>query len=214
MTFYIVPIVEGQTEVGCIKGLLGRIWKEVLDGPMELQVLEPPRGNRDSLLSPTASGLADKIEEAYAKLSQRLRRDSSGKGLLLLLLDAEEDCPAQLAPGLLTRARAARSDADIACVLAKRMLENWIVAGAATLAGVNGLPNPLPSPDNPEDRSGAKWLRDQLRKQNPRRNYKKTVDAAVFVQKMSLEQCRDRSPSFDKLCREVARFLSSASVEN
>lgn len=44
--------------------------------------------------------------------------------MLLLLLDAESDCPAELAPRLLTAVRQTRSDADIACVLAKRELEN------------------------------------------------------------------------------------------
>ncbi len=63
--------------------------------------------------------------------------------MLLLLLDAEEDCPAKLAPRLLERARAARCDADVACVLAKRQLENWFKAAAASLAGVSGLPNDL-----------------------------------------------------------------------
>ena len=207
MTLYIVPIVEGQTEADCVERLLQRVWTELLAGPMRLQVLAPSRGQRDALLSPTGSQFAEKIEEAYAKLSRRLRRDSSGRGLLLLLLDAEGDCPAELGPRLLQTARRARSDANIACVLAKRMFENWIVAGASTLADVNGLPNPLQPPDNPEDRSGAAWLEQQLRSRKSTRRYKKTVDAAAFVRAMNLEQCRARSPSFDKLCRELARTL-------
>ena len=132
MTLYVVPIVEGQTEVGCVERLLQRVWMELLAAPMRLQVLAPSRGKRDALISPTGTYLAEKIEEGYVKLSQRLRRDSAGRGLLLLLLDAEGDCPAELAPRLLKTARLARTDADIACVLAKRMFENWIVAGVST----------------------------------------------------------------------------------
>jgi hypothetical protein len=207
MTLYVVPIVEGQTEAGCVERLLQRVWAEPLAGPVRLQVLTPSRGKRDALASPAGTDLAGKIKEACLKLSQRLRRDSSGRGLLLLLLDAEGDCPAELAPRLLQAARLARSDTDIACVLAKRMFENWIVAGASTLAGVNGLPDPLRPPDNPEDRSGTAWLDQQLRSQKRTRRYKKTADAAVFVREMSLEQCRARSPSFDKLCRELALRL-------
>jgi hypothetical protein len=162
---------------------------------------------RDTLIDSTKTYLADKIEEAYAKLGQYLRRDSSGRGLLLLLLDAEKDCPAELAPRLLRTAQNARSDADIACVLAKRMLENWVVAGVSTLAGVNGLPAPLTLPDKPEECNGAAWLEQQLRKQKPSRSYKKTADAEVFVRSMSLEHCRTHSPSFDKLRRELAARL-------
>jgi hypothetical protein len=108
---------------------------------------------------------------------------------------------------LLAAATQVRSDAPIACVLAKRMLENWIVAGASTLAGVNGLPAPLPARDQFEDRSGAAWLEAQLRSKNKARKYKKTADAEAFVRAMALQECRDNAPSFDKLCRELAARL-------
>jgi len=124
-----------------------------------------------------------------------------------LLLDAEADCPAQLGPRLLYTSRQARSDASIACVLAKRMLENWIVAGASTLAGVSGLPKLLQTPANPEDCSGAAWLEAQLRNRNKTRKYKKTTDAKVFVASMDLQQCRKTSLSFDKLCRDLNTLL-------
>jgi hypothetical protein len=203
MTFYIVPIVEGQTEAVCIERLLQRVWMELLASPVRLQVLPPSRGNRDALVDSAKPHLREKVEEAHAKLARRLRSEQSSRGLLLLLLDAEGDAPCQLAPRLLNAARVARSDADISCVLAKRMLENWIVAGASTLAGVNDLPNPLPAREKFEERSGAAWLDAQLRSQNKARKYKKTADAEPFVRTMNLQECRENSPSFDKLCREL-----------
>lgn len=203
MTFYVVPIVEGQTEVSCIERLLQRIWMELLTAPVRLQVLPASRGKRDALVNPKHPDFKTKIEEAYAKLARRLRHDSSGRGLLLLLLDAERDCPAELAPRLLEAALRVRSDTPIACVLAKRMLENWIVAGASTLAGVHDLPEPLPARDQFEERSGAAWLEAQLRSRNNTRKYKKTADAEPFVRAMNLQECRANSPSFDKLCREL-----------
>jgi hypothetical protein len=203
MTLYVVPIVEGQTEAGCVERLLQRVWNGLLASQERLQVLQPSRGKRDQLIDPGRSDLSDKIEEAHAKLSQQLRRDPAGRGLLLLLLDAEGDPPCTLAPRLLQSARDARGDADIACVLAKRMLENWITAGASSLAGVNGLPAPLRPPENPEDFSGAAWLDEQLRSRNRARKYKKTVDAVLFVQSMNLAESRANCPSFDKLCREL-----------
>ena len=207
MTLYVAPIVEGQTEAGCVERLLHRIWTELLVAPVRLQVLSPSRCQRDALLKPAGTELPRKIEEANAKLAQCLRRDQHGRGLLLLLLDAEKDCPAELAPQLLVAAQAVRSDVDITCVLAKSMLENWIVAGASTLAGVNGLPNALPTRDNPEDGSGTAWLEKQLRLQNKTRKYKKTVDAEAFVRAMALQECRTNAPSFDKLCRELEARL-------
>ncbi len=211
MTLYVVPIVEGQTEVGCIERLLQRIWVELLTAPVRLQVLPASRGKRDALVNPRHADFTAKIEEAYLKLARQLRHDSTGQGqgLLLLLLDAETDCPAELGPRLLGAATQFRPDAPVACVLAKRMLENWIVAGASTLAGVNGLPNPLPPRDQFEDRSGVAWLETQLRSQNKARKYKKTADAEVFVRAMDLRECRANAPSFDKLCRELAVRLAA-----
>jgi hypothetical protein len=212
MRFYIVPIVEGHTEARCVERLLQKVWTELLAAPLPLQVLLPSRGNRDALIDLGKPDLTKKVEEAYAKLAQKLGRDSSGRGLLLLLLDAEGDPPCQLAPRLLNAAKAARNDADISCVLAKRMLENWIVAGASTLAGVNGLPDPLPARDKFEERSGAAWLDTQLRSQNKARKYKKTTDAELFVQAMDLQECRKNSVSFDKLCRDLEARLRQASA--
>jgi hypothetical protein len=128
---------------------------------------------------------------------------------LLILLDAEKDCPATLGPRLLDEARKSLPvDAPVACVLAKRMFEDWIVGGASTLAGVNELPNSLPARDQFEDRSGAKWLDDQLRTQDKSRKYNKVIDAQLFVRTMNLQECRDNCPSFDKLCRELETRLA------
>ncbi len=203
MTFYIVPIVEGQTEAGCIERLLHRVWAELLAAPIRLQVLAASRGKRDVLINPEHPDFAVKIEEAYTKLARRFRHESQAKGLLLLLLDAETDCPKALAPRLLEAATGIRPDAPIACVLPKRMFENWIVAGASTLDGVNDLPDPLPGRSEFEDCNGSAWLETQFRSRDNARKYKKTEDAAIFVRLMNLQECRDNAPSFDKLCREL-----------
>ena len=133
---------------------------------------------------------------------------------MLILLDAEDDCPATLAPRLLHTARTALpGESNVACVLAVRMFENWIVGGASTLAGVRGLPNPLPPRDGFEVIHGAGWLGRQIRSHNSKRKYKKTEDAEPFVRSMSLVECRTNCPSFDKLCRELERGLPAPSSE-
>lgn len=207
MTFYLVPIVEGHTEAACVERLLHRVWNELLCATDRLQVLPASRGNRNALIDPEHPTFAAKIEEAFAKLAQRLSRDPSGQGMLLLLLDAEADCPAELAPRLLETATKVRSDACIACVMPKRMLENWIVAGASSLAGTNDLPEQLPTRSKFEDHSGASWLDDQLRAKNKARKYKKPVDAKEFIHRMALQECHDNAPSFRKLCRDLAAYL-------
>jgi hypothetical protein len=148
------------------------------------------------------------------KLQSKVKKDPQARPLVLILLDAEGDCPKNLAPRLLEVARkAVPPEVAVSCVLAKRMLENWIVAGASTLAGVNGLPDPLPVRDKFEERSGAAWFEAQLRSRSKVRKYKKTVDAEAFVRMMALQECRDNAPLFDKLCRELEARLPQPPAE-
>jgi hypothetical protein len=208
MTLYIVPVVEGQTEQGCVERLLHKVWHNLLCRPERLQVVEPFRGQRDGLVHASGVVLTDAVRKAFVKLKAKAKKDADARLLVLILLDAEGDCPAQLAPRLLDVGRKALPEGTpVSCVLAKRMLENWIVAGASTLAGVNDLPDPLPARDQFEERSGAAWLEAQLRSKNKSRKYKKTVDAEAFVRAMALQECRDNAPSFDKLCRDLEARL-------
>jgi len=210
MTLYIANIVEGQTEQGCLERLLQRTWTELLGQTERLQVLEPFCGPRDKLIQ-SPGDLIMTIEQSLQKLYSKAKRDPDAIKLLLILLDAEGDCPATLAPQLFKLAREiAPPGVAISCVMPKRMLENWIVAGASTLGGINNLPNPLPVRGLFELRSGAAWLDEQLRSVNKTRKYKKVIDARDFINSMDLNECRTNSPSFDKLCREMEKCVPAA----
>jgi len=88
------------------------------------------------------------------------------------------------------------------------MFETWFAASASSMAGVNGLPSDLAVPDDPEgNRLGKSWIKDHY----PRgRKYSETVDQPRFTAKIDLAGCRDRSPSFDKLCRELEKRLPTS----
>ncbi len=209
MTLHIQPIVEGQTEQRCLERLLQRIWRELHSQSERLQVLEPFRAHRDRLVQENGQGLVACVLKAFEKLkvksSALIDENVAARSLVLILLDAEDACPATLGPRLLEQAKSTLpTSASVTCVLANRMLENWIFAGASTLGGVNGLPAELLPRDLFEDRNGAGWLNEQLKRVHPTRKYKKTIDAEVFVRHMDLLECRKNSPSFDKLCRELA----------
>jgi hypothetical protein len=215
MTFYIAPLVEGQTEQGCVASLLHRVWGEMLGRPESLRVLEPARVKRDAVIAASGEELAEQVERAALRLHTKVRQDATAGSLLLILLDAERDCPAELAPRLLDVAKKALPvSVHVDCVLAKRMLENWIVAGASALAGVNGLPDPLPLRDRFEDHNGADWLRDQLRSNAKNRTYQKTIDALTFIRRMDLTECRANAASFDKLYRVLEGTLPPSSTES
>lgn len=209
MTLIVAPIVEGHTEQQCLERLLHRIWGELLGATQRLQILSPPsRGHRDRLVAESGADLAEKTREAVLKLESATHDQSDTTGLLLVLLDADHDCPAALAPRLLKAVRAlAPADIHVACVLPKKEFENWIVAGASSLTGVNGLPTTLPAVRASEDIKGSNWIEKQLRIVARNRRYKKTVDPIEVIRRMNLSDARANSPSFDKLCRELEKRL-------
>lgn len=207
MNVYVAPIVEGETEIRCIKPLLTRIWDELVrpaDGA-RLCVLEPAPANRSSIVRPQHPDLEKRIKYAQRQVIECRNRPDYRRGFVLLLVDADEDCPAALGPQLLRQAQAVRADADIACVLAKRELENWFKAAAVSLAGKCGLPSDLTVPADPELGSGDAWLTEKMRSVDRKRKYTKPADALSLVEEMNLTECRDNSPSFRKLCREMAK---------
>jgi hypothetical protein len=191
-------IVEGQGEYEAVRVLLGRIWCDLLLQKDYIEVLRPFRQPQGKLLK--EEGLKAAVDAVKIKLGPET--PDGPRKLVLILIDSEGECPRTLAPQLLKWAREARSDADIACVLPHPMFETWFAAAASSLAGVNGLPPDLVTPQDPEEKKlGAGWVVKNL----PRnRSYAKTVDQPRFAAKMDLALCRQNSPSFDKLCRELA----------
>ena len=187
----IACIVEGHGDVAAIPILLHRIVREI-DSSLRLYVPAPAiRVPRSSIVKP---GEVERAVELAA-----LKTNASGG--ILILVDADEDCPATLGPALLTRAKTARSDRPIAVVLAKQEYEAWFLAAAASLRGQQGLFETLEPPADPEGISGAKgWLRERMA---PNRKYSETIDQPALTALFDLDAARQAS-SFDKLCRDVS----------
>jgi hypothetical protein len=195
----VLPIVEGHGEDSSIRILLQRIWTELLGGEY-LEVLKPIRGKRHKLVKPTELGKA--LNLAVPKL-----RAAGSKGLILVLLDADDDLPCILGPSLLALARGVRADADISCVIANIDYETWFVAAAESLSEFLDVANDLAASKDPERaRQGKGWIKQKFRGIK----YSETIDQPAMTQAMDLALCRQRSPSFDKLCRELERRLQRA----
>jgi hypothetical protein len=137
----IASIVEGDGEVRALPKLLFRLAREV--AVPDLRVPTPMRVQRGRLIAPGG------VERAVGAVAQRV----GAAGGVLVLLDADDDCPATLGPALL--ARAARPDVRVCVVLANREFEAWFVAAVASLAGAHGFPADLSVPGAPR-RSGAR----------------------------------------------------------
>ncbi|WP_404980689.1 DUF4276 family protein [Carboxydichorda subterranea] len=125
---------------------------------------------------------------------------------ILVLFDADDDCPATMGPGLLQMAEQVLGrQAPVAVVLAKAEYETWFVACLDQLHGKRGIRRDARVPHDPEAIRGAKeYLEQQM---TPGRFYSETVDQPALTQLIDVERTRSRSPSFDKLWREVERLV-------
>jgi Domain of unknown function (DUF4276) len=189
----IACIVEGHGEVEALPILIRRIGATV-DAGIVLDVKKPIRVGRSKLVK------QGEIERSVELAAAR----TSGRGGILILVDADDDCPAKLGPDLLRRARSARSDVPLAVVLAKREFEAWFVAAATSLAGRRGLATDLAPPPDAEAKRDAKgWLTEHRTDGNA---YSETTDQAALAAVFDLEQAR-RADSFDKCIRDMTRLI-------
>ena len=131
-----------------------------------------------------------------------------GTGGILVLIDADNACPAELGPQLLQRAQAARSDKRVTVVLANHEFEAWFLAAAPSLAGQHGFTDPFPAPADHEARPGCKELLTRARARGfP---YEETVDQAALAAIFDLKMARENSPWFDKFYRDAVWLLGAA----
>lgn len=194
----IVPIVEGHGEEASVRTLLQRIWFELLGGA-HANILRPIRRPKSKLVQ--SHELSRAVELAALKLRSLETNDPK---LVLILVDADKDPPCQLGPGILAAGLATHSDLDIACVVANVEYETWFVACASSLAPfITCRESEIPL-DPEGSGAGKRWIASRFKGIK----YSETVDQPRMTAMMDLFHCRERSPSFDKLCRELAKRVA------
>lgn len=125
------------------------------------------------------------------------------RGGVFVLFDSDDDCPATLAPLLLSRAAAAGMGLPVFVILPQREFEGWFLAAAESLRGKRGLPADLAPPQNPEEIRGAKaWLRQRM----DGHVYSETIDQPALAAVFDLHQART-AQSFDKCYRDVKSLI-------
>lgn len=194
----VYPIVEGHGEVRAVPLLLQRIANEICL-QYDIQVLAPHRVPRGRMLAHGSRALQDAVE-----LGARKIRQSGAPGVIMVLLDADDDCPADLGPLLLCRIH--RADQGTSVVVANREYEAWFLAAAQSLRTHRIISDEAVAPANPEAIRGAKGYLER-HVLAPGATYRETVDQPTLTAVFALGEART-APSFDKLCRELCRFLS------
>ena len=208
----VAPAVEGHGEESAARVLFPRIGSELLDLDY-VHVCRPVRKPRSALVRERSG----QLEQAVGIASLQLAAAGSAvagaaPGLLLILLDANGDCPAELGPALLERAAAFRSDVPLRVVLAVAEYETWFAAAADSLGNFLRLPQGEAAPKTPEATGQRKkWVEDRYAGSGTK--YSETVDQARMTAAMDLAVVRDRCPSFARLCRVLDEAARPAADE-
>jgi Domain of unknown function (DUF4276) len=189
----IASIVEGHGDVAAVPILLRRIaWES---SEMSINVPKPVRVPRMRLVK--AGELERHVELAVRKANP------CG---VLILVDADDDCPKELAPELMRRAVAARGNVPIGVVLAKCEFEAWFLAAAESLVAKQRLPSNFHVPTNSEEIEKIRGAKERL---GP--GYSETRDQPSMTDLFDLASARRNSNSFDKCYREVVRLINELS---
>jgi len=193
----IQPIVEGQGEVAAVPLLLRRLRDEAQ--AWGLEVARPHRRRRTELVK------KDSLQTAVRLAA--LGQDCVG---ILVLFDADDDCPKDLAPTLDRWAREAARGTPCTVVLANREYEAWFLASIETLRGNTAiLPDAIshPSPESPRDAKGELDLRMPYGA-----SYSASVDQASLTAFLNLASTYRHCRSFRKLVSAFGELAAAAGV--
>lgn len=191
----IVCIVEGDGEVTAVPVLLRRIAESL--GSYDVVLPRPIRVHRDRFI---------RRDDEFSRTIQLAAAKAQG-GAVLVIVDADDDCPVALAADLSQRARAVREDLPIAVVIAQREFESWFLAAAPSLEGRRGLSGDLhPPPDCDAVRDAKGWLSRRI----AGGRYHEVTDQPALSAVFDLVQAQLHSRSFRKLYKECAAILRLA----
>lgn len=185
----IASIVEGDGEVAAVPILLRRLaeWRTPEN---YAEVLLPIRVRRDRFLN---------REEEFHRHLQLAAGKCEQDGWILILLDADDDCPATIGASILQRAKACVPHRSVSVVLANREYEAWFIAAAESLNGCRGFSvdiADIPEPETPRNAKG--WIKERMSSGA----YGEVTDQPALTARIDLQCVFDRSRSFRKLCRE------------
>jgi hypothetical protein len=188
----LASVVEGHGEVEALPILLRRFVAEWNVG-LPIVALQPIRVSRSKLIK------QGELERAAQLAAYRARA-----GGVLVLIDADDDCPAELGPDLLRRLQSVTEDG--ALVLAKSEFESWFIAAAESIRSCRGLRPDLTVPASVESIRDAKgWLTENML--DRRFGYSETLDQPALTAAFDINAARTASDSFDKLCRALSALF-------
>lgn len=190
------PIVEGQGDVAATPILLRRLAAEA--AAWNVEIARPHRRRRNQLAS-----------KADLQNSVRVALLTPGCAGVLILLDADDDCPRECAPEFDAWAREAAHSVPCAVVMANREYEAWFLAGLKSLRGTSGIRADAvvhPEPETPRNAKG------ELKKRMEGGRYIATVHQARLTAGFDLATAYHQCRSFRKLVKSFGLLLEGSNI--
>ena len=198
------PIIEGQGEVIAFRNLINKVLA-AYEATLYPTISDVWRIPRSAIVNPEKLVLT--AEKAIRQAETLQDMEGQNKARLIVLFDADDDCPADLGPRLRERLIARFPNNPISVNLANREYESWLIASLETIAERAGIPTSTSVPTNLESIRGAKeWL---VRRMPQGYSYKPKNDQVRLTTGIDVPLARRRSQSFDRFCREVERLLTA-----
>ncbi len=191
----IQPIVEGQGDVAAVPVLLRRLRDEAQ--VWNLDIGRPHRAPRTRLVKKD-------VLQPLVRIAA-LQQDCAA---ILVLFDADDDCPKDLAPVLEGWAREAAGPMPCAVVMANREFEAWFLASVETLRGAAAILPAASSHPDPELPRDAKGELEQRMREGA--SYSAAVDQAALTSRIDLAEVYGRCRSFRKLVSAFGALASAA----
>lgn len=194
----IVPIVEGPGDRDAVPALLRRILTECYVRFDIVIGQSKSTGGKPNLIN---------------RLDKYLRYAlNDGADAMIVVVDADQDCPRELAASLRDRTMNSGIPAPVAIVCPKAEYETWIIASLSEDDGHKirerlRIDSSISAPDNIESIRNAKgWFKNHM----PRGlAYKPTQDQARLTHYMSLDLVHRRSRSFRRLCHAMEELVKA-----
>lgn len=192
----IQPIVEGDGEVSAVPVLLRRLCHDEAQA-WSVRIARPHQRPRSELVKQNT------LQEAVRVAG--LARDLIG---ILVLFDADDDCPAKLAHKIGRWAHDVADGRPCPIVMANREYEAWFLAGIESLRGRRGIRGDaasFPEPEGPRDAKG------RLKRRMERgASYSPTLDQTALTARLDLASAYRGCRSFRKLVSAVGTLLQVA----
>ncbi len=193
----LASIVEGQGEELALRTLFYKIFEahHVETYPL---ILRPWR---------IGKGIIVRNPGELERYAAQAISEAGPTACLFVLLDADDDCPAELGPHLFQRLAVRFPNNLVSVNIANREYETWFIASLESISDSAGISGTVVVPAQVESIRGAKeWLTSHMPSGNP---YRPVNHQASFSSHIDVLRARGRSQSFDRLCREVERLLTA-----